>query len=132
MARILVVDDEPEIVSLTKWVLEEAGHEVVEAESGEEGLKILEKDRPDLILLDVIMPEPNGWEVCKKIKTDKNLRDIPVAMFTVRTNRENVKKSMKSGADAHINKAFVRKELKMVEAKREIKELSKVFRRRGR
>ncbi|WP_456474742.1 response regulator [Candidatus Pyrohabitans sp.] len=111
MVKILIVDDEPEIRFLTRKMLEKAGYEVVEAGDGEEGLRLLEKETPDLILLDVMMPGLKGWEVCGKIKANVRLKNIPVAMFTVRTTEEDVEKSRDCGAEAHINKPFDREEL---------------------
>lgn len=111
MASILIVDDEPEIRFLTRLMLEKAGHSVIEAADGDEGLRILENDKPDLILLDVMMPGLKGWEICKKIKADRETRDIPVVMFTVRTSKESKERSRKCGAEAHIDKPFDRKEL---------------------
>jgi two-component system response regulator RpaA len=106
MARILLIDDEPDIRILTRMMLEKAGHDVVEAVDGEDGMKMLAKERPDLILLDVMMPGIKGWEVCEKIKKDRKTRDIPVVMFTIRGSEDSVRKSYASGADAHINKPF--------------------------
>ncbi len=111
MARILLVDDEPEMRFITRRMLEKAGHSVVEACSGEECLARLEEELPDLILLDVMMPGDDGWEVCRKIKARERTRSIPVVMFTVRTEEEDIEESATSGADAHINKPFEREEL---------------------
>lgn len=112
MSDILVVDDEPEIVYLVKMMLEQRGHRVAEAGNGEECLKHLEKGKPDLIVLDVMMPGLKGWDVCKKIKGSKETKDIPVVMLTVRTSEDSVKKSYEyAHCDAHINKPFEMKEL---------------------
>ncbi|NOZ59459.1 MAG: response regulator [Euryarchaeota archaeon] len=111
MAKILLVDDEPEMRFITRKMLEKAGHTVVEACSGEECLARLEEELPDLILLDVMMPGDDGWEVCRKIKSQDRTRGIPVVMFTVRTEEEDMLESTSSGADAHINKPFERDEL---------------------
>jgi CheY-like chemotaxis protein len=70
-------------------MLEKEGYEMVEAVDGEGGLRMLEKDKPDLILLDVMMPEAEGWELCKRIKSEDNLKDIPVVMFTIRTSEDS-------------------------------------------
>jgi CheY-like chemotaxis protein len=111
MARILVVDDEPEIVVLMRIILERSGHEVMIASNSAECFEKLKEKKPDLILLDVMMPGgEDGWEACRKIKEDEKTRDIHVAMFTVRTSDDSVEKSYESGADAHINKPFDRKE----------------------
>jgi CheY-like chemotaxis protein len=108
MSRILLVDDELEIVTLTKMMLEKRGYEVAVANSGNRCMEILKKnDRPDLILLDVMMPDEDGWEVCRKIKGDESTRDIPIAMFTVSTGKEKMKKSLEyAHADALICKPF--------------------------
>ena len=110
MARILLVDDEPEIVVLTKIILEKEGHKVRVAKNSTNCFEKLKVETPDLIILDVMMPGDNGWTVCKKIKEDKKTQDIPVAMFTVRTSDDSVEKSYESGANAHINKPFDRKD----------------------
>jgi two-component system sensor histidine kinase/response regulator len=112
MANILLVDDEPEIVFLTKMMLEKVGHEVTVASDSAECLEKLKPETHGLILLDIMMPGDDGWEACKKIKEDEKTRDIPVAMFTVRTSDASVEKSFKySHADDHINKPFDREEL---------------------
>lgn len=111
MAKILLVDDEPEIRFLTRRMLEKEGHSVTEAENGEMALRMLQKDKPDLILLDVRMPGLNGWEVCRRIKADDKTKGIPVVMFTVRTSEEDIQKSVDYGAEAHINKPFDKEEL---------------------
>ncbi|MFQ5975657.1 MAG: PleD family two-component system response regulator [Candidatus Hydrothermarchaeales archaeon] len=112
MAKVLLTDDEPTIVFLTKKILEKEGHEVVVAENGEECMGMLKNDRPDLILLDVMMPGESGWEVCRKIKEDEKTRDIPVAMFTVRSSEDSVKKSLEyAHADTQIDKPFKIEEL---------------------
>jgi len=110
-ATILIIDDEPEIRALTRMMLERAGYEVLEAANGEHGLELLDKDRVDMVLLDVAMPGMNGWVVCEKIKADEKLRNIPVVMFTVFGSEEDVTQGKKCGADAYIKKPFDMKEL---------------------
>ncbi len=111
MSDILIVDDEPEILYLVKMMLERHGHRTAEARNGEECLKCLGEGKPDLIILDVMMPGLKGWDVCKKIKDSKATSSIPVILLTVRTSEDSIKKSFDSGADAHINKPFEMKEL---------------------
>jgi CheY-like chemotaxis protein len=112
MARILLVDDEPDIRKLTRMMLETEGYEVLEATDGAECLEKLKEGAPDLILLDIMMPGDDGWEVCRKIRGDEKTKDVPVVMFTVRTSDDSVKKSLEyAHADAQINKPFDRKEL---------------------
>lgn len=92
-------------------MLEKSRHDVVEAENGEEGLNMLEKNKPYFVLLDVMMPELKGWEVCEKIKADNKHKHLPVVMFTIRRCAESVKRSYECGADGHISKPFDVKEL---------------------
>lgn len=111
MADVLVVDDEPEIIYLVKMMLEKKGHNVSHAGNGEECLRFLEKAKPDLIVLDVMMPGLKGWDVCKRIKESKENSSIPVILLTVRTSNDSVKKSYEyAHCDAHINKPFEMKE----------------------
>ena len=112
MAKILLVDDEPEIVYLTRMMLEKEGHEMLVATDSAECFEILKEEKPDLILMDIMMPGDDGWETCKKIKEDEKTKDIPVAMFTVRSSDDSVDKSFEyAHADAHINKPFHMEEL---------------------
>ncbi|MBI5253433.1 MAG: response regulator [Euryarchaeota archaeon] len=83
--KIMTVDDEPDIRFMIRRILEKAGYEVTEAGSGEECLEKLKKERPDLILLDVMMPGLNGWEALKKIRAKEEWKSIPVAMVTVKS-----------------------------------------------
>jgi CheY-like chemotaxis protein len=106
MAKILIVDDEEDVRMVTRTILERAGHEVIEAASGNEGLKVLENHKPDLVILDVMMPDMSGWGVCEKIKTNRGFRDIPVLMFTVKTEMKDMRHSRRTNADAHVNKPF--------------------------
>ncbi|MFQ5976353.1 MAG: PleD family two-component system response regulator [Candidatus Hydrothermarchaeales archaeon] len=107
MATIMIVDDEPHIRVITRKILEGEGYSTIEAADGGECLKMLKKEKPDLILLDVMMPGINGWEVCKRIKENRETSKIPTVMFTVRTSMDSIRKSLEySRADAQINKPF--------------------------
>ncbi|RMF91657.1 MAG: response regulator [Methanobacteriota archaeon] len=110
MAKILIVDDEENIVILTSRIPKRNGYAVVAATDGSECLRILEQEKPDLILLDVMMPGDDGWVICRKIKENKKTRDIPVAMFTVRTSEDSVERSLEC-AEAQIDKPFKSEEL---------------------
>ncbi len=112
MSKILFVEDEPDIVYLVKKTLENEGYEVAVALTGDEGLKKLRAERPDLVLLDIMMPDIDGWEVCKRIKENGKTKDIPVVMFTVRSSEGSKLKSFRyAHADAHINKPYSKEEL---------------------
>lgn len=113
MSTIMIVDDEPAIRIITRKILEEEGYSIIEAADGGECLKMLKKEKPDLILLDVMMPDMDGWEVCKRIKENRETRKILTVMFTVRTSMDSIRKSLEySHADAQINKPFELDELK--------------------
>jgi CheY-like chemotaxis protein len=112
MATVMVVDDEPDIVYLVSRMLKKEGFDVVSAGSGREALKALEKKRPDLILLDVMMPGINGWETAKKIKSNPNSSSIPIAMLTVKSAEEDMEKSFTyAQSDAHISKPIIREKM---------------------
>jgi len=81
-AKILVVDDEPDMVKMLTMSLENASYEVVDAYNGKEGLKKVRKEKPDVIVLDLMMPEMDGFEMCKLIKNDPELENIPVIVLT--------------------------------------------------
>ncbi len=105
MIKIMVVDDEPDIIYLVSKILKGEGYEVVSARSGDEALKILKKEKPTLILLDVMMPGLDGWETCKRIKDDPALKNITVAMLTVKSEDEDKVQSFDYAiADWHIAK----------------------------
>lgn len=87
MAKILLVDDDPDFVEATRTVLESMPYEVIVAYDGEEGLAKARQERPDLILLDIIMPTQDGFHVCEKLKSDPELWDIPVIMITSLSQR---------------------------------------------
>lgn len=82
--RILCIEDESEMIELTRLVLEREGFEVLGAVGGAQGLKTLKLERPDLVLLDLMMPDMDGWEVYRQMKADKDLADIPVIVVTAR------------------------------------------------
>jgi CheY-like chemotaxis protein len=110
--KIMLVDDEPDIRLIERIILEKSGYEVVEIESGEECLEKLENDKPDIILLDVMMPGINGWETAKRIKENENTKDIPVIMVTVRGSEEDMTKSFQYGqSDGHVSKPIIKEKL---------------------
>ncbi len=102
---VLVVDDEEDFLFEVRTMLERAGLEVLTASSGEEALKLLKDKTPDLILLDVMMPGLDGWEVSKRLKEKEETKDITVSMLTVMSSPEDKLKSLQnSGAEWHISK----------------------------
>jgi len=82
MARILVVDDDPDLVESVSMILEKKNHDVIAAYGGVEGLEKARTERPDAIILDVMMPDKNGYEVCKELKSDPEYAGIPILLLT--------------------------------------------------
>jgi DNA-binding response OmpR family regulator len=109
--RILVVDDDENILNLEKTILEGKGFEVMAAASGHQALEILAKDVFDLILLDVMMPEVDGFTVCRKIKEDSRLKEVPVIFLTAKGGGEALAEGFESGAVMYINKPFTANKL---------------------
>ena len=127
--KILVVDDEEDLRELVIEVLKDRGLEVYEASRGEEALEKVKKIRPDLILLDVMMPDIDGWEVCRRIKSDPETSRIIVSMLTVKGHdRDKVRSLDYAIADWHISKPVSIDEL----AKTVLWLLEKPIRREGR
>jgi len=104
--KVMVIDDEPDIVKLVKISLEMANFEVIEAFSGKEALEKVQKTVPDLFLLDIMMPEMNGYEVCQKLKGEEKTRNVPVVMLTAKGQKGDAEQGLKVGADDYIIKPF--------------------------
>ncbi|PEN12785.1 DNA-binding response regulator [Longibacter salinarum] len=101
---ILVVDDEQDIIDLLDYNLTNRGYEVAAARDGQEALATARDIEPDLIILDVMMPEMDGLETCRRIRQDAYLRTIPVLMLTARTEEESMIEGLESGADSYLSK----------------------------
>ncbi len=106
--RILVVDDEEKIVNLVKNYLEKEGFEVFTADSGNEALKLFESEKPDLVILDLMMPDMSGYDVCRRICA---LSKTPVIMLTAKTDEVDKLLGLELGADDYITKPFSLREL---------------------
>jgi CheY-like chemotaxis protein len=109
--RILVVDDDENILSLERTILEQKGFDVTAAAGGAEALKLLSGQAFDLVLLDVMMPEIDGFTVCRKIKEDPRLKDVPVIFLTAKGGGEALAEGFESGAVMYINKPFTANKL---------------------
>ena len=82
--RVLCIEDEQEMIDLIKLILERRGFDVLGAVGGKEGLEVIRREKPDLILLDLMMPEVDGWEVYRQMKADEQVKDIPVIVVTAK------------------------------------------------
>ncbi len=112
MTKIMVVDDEPDLLEVVKLILESDGYQVVTAGSGQEALDRLEKEKPELVLLDIIMPKMDGWEVFSRIKSNPKTTDIPVIMLTAKDQRIDKLIGLHVvRVDDYITKPFGRSEL---------------------
>jgi two-component system, OmpR family, alkaline phosphatase synthesis response regulator PhoP len=109
--RILIVDDEPNIVLSLEYLLRREGWETTVAEDGEAALQALERGAPDLVVLDVMLPKLNGFEVCRRIRADPRWRSLRVLMLTAKSRDTEVSKGLGLGADAYLTKPFSTKEL---------------------
>ena len=107
-ATILVVDDEPTIIELAEMYLEREGYSVLRAENGVRALDVARQSSPDLVLLDLMLPEMDGWEVCKRLQAES---DIPIIMLTARTDDIDKVVGLELGADDYITKPFNPREL---------------------
>ena len=111
MKKILVVDDEDDILQFLKLVLHEKGYTVETATGGHEALTRAQLERPDLILLDIMMPQMDGWEVLKLLRVDPETARIPVAMLSARTEAKDRVQGLQEGAIDDICKPFSLQEL---------------------
>ncbi len=108
---IMVVDDEDDILHFLELVLREKGYDVVTAASGHEALTTAQIERPDLVLLDIMMPQMDGWEVLKLLRVDEVTASIPVAMLSARTEAKDRVQGLQEGAIDYICKPFSLQEL---------------------
>ena len=109
--RILVVDDQPEILDITATVLSSAGFTVVTASSGGAALDLVGCESFDLVLLDINMPEMDGWETLRLLRADQQLDQLHIVMFSVKGELSDKVQSLKEGASSYITKPFVVDEL---------------------
>lgn len=107
--KLLIVDDEPHIRMLIEQTLEDLEDEGVEllfAENGEQALKIIQEEKPNLVFLDVMMPKMNGMEVCQKVKKELNLNDVYIILLTAKGQEVDRQKGLDMGADRYMTKPF--------------------------
>lgn len=104
--KILIVDDERDIVNNLCIALETKDYETLKAYDGLEALEIARKEKPDLILLDIVMPKLNGYQVCRELKNDDTTKSIPILMLTAKTQESDRFWGKETGADEYITKPF--------------------------
>lgn len=109
--RVLIVDDEPNILVPLEFLMRREGYEVRCAQDGEEGWQAVRDWRPDLVLLDVMMPRRDGFEVCQAIRADATLAGVRVVLLTAKSRDADVAKGLALGADAYLTKPFATQDL---------------------
>lgn len=109
--RVLIVDDEPNIVAALEYLLRRSGYEVYAAADGEAALQQVAALAPDLVLLDVMMPEKSGYDVCQRMRANPQWRNIRIAILSAKGREAEISKGLSLGADAYITKPFSNAEL---------------------
>jgi DNA-binding response OmpR family regulator len=113
MHRILIVDDEPNIVLALELLMKKEGYEVHAVDDGERAVQAAKELRPDLILLDIMMPKMDGYEVCQRIRSDALLKDVSIIMLTAKGREVEREKGLALGADHYITKPFSTRQVVM-------------------
>ena len=104
--RILIIEDERDIGELLEYNLQKEGYDTILANNGESGLQIAKKEKPNLLILDLMLPGIDGLDVCRLIKSDSDIKDISIVMLTALGQEEDIVKGLESGADDYITKPF--------------------------
>jgi CheY-like chemotaxis protein len=108
---ILIVEDEPKNMTLTRDLLKISGYETIEAVDGKQGVEKAKSEKPNLILMDIMMPKMDGYSACREIKADQSTKNIPVVMLTAVGYDLNKKLAKQMGADGYVTKPFSRQQL---------------------
>jgi DNA-binding response OmpR family regulator len=106
MAKVVIAEDEPDIRDLIRFTLQFAGYEVFAGNNGEEGYELTKREKPDIVLMDVRMPKMTGYEACRKIKADPELKDIPVIFLSAKGQEAEIQSGLDAGADEYLLKPF--------------------------
>ena len=109
--RILVVDDSPTALRITSELLSESGFDVITASDGEEALEVADRDHPNLIVLDIILPRKNGFQVCRKLRSESNTEDIAIVMLSSKNQDHDRQWAERQGADGYLTKPYNADEL---------------------
>ena len=109
--KVLIADDEPNILISLEFLMKREGHQVLLARDGEEALALIRSERPALVLLDVMMPRKNGFEVCQAVRADETLAGVKILLLTAKGRDTDVAQGLGVGADAYMTKPFSTKDL---------------------
>ncbi|MBK6868235.1 MAG: response regulator [Burkholderiales bacterium] len=111
MHKLLVADDEPNIIILLEYLMKRAGYQVLLATDGQQALETIQRERPALVLLDVMMPGKTGFEVCQEVRADPALDGVRILMLTAKGRENDISKGMALGANAYMTKPFSTRDL---------------------
>jgi DNA-binding response OmpR family regulator len=111
MAKILIAEDEPDIRELVAFMLRFAGYEVLAASNGEEAVQAATREIPDLVLMDVRMPRMTGYDACRLMKANPDLRDVPVVFLSAKGQESEIQSGLEAGAEEYLLKPFSPDEL---------------------
>ena len=111
MAKILIAEDEPDIRELVTFMLQFAGYEVVAASNGEDAVRTASRERPDLVLMDVRMPRMTGYDACRMMKANPDLRNVPVVFLSAKGQESEIQSGLDAGAEEYLLKPFSPAEL---------------------
>lgn len=111
MPRVLIVDDEPNILLSLDYLLRKNGHQVSVARNGTEALQQIEEHPPEIVLLDIMMPDVDGYEICTRIKSDPTTQHIKVVFLSAKSKKTDIEKGLSLGADMYLLKPFSNKEI---------------------
>ena len=109
--KIVIADDEPNILISLEFLMKREGHQVVLARDGDQALEAVRRERPDLALLDVMMPGKSGFEVCQALRADESMAGLKIVLLTAKGRDTDVAKGLALGADAYVTKPFSTKDL---------------------
>ena len=109
--KVLVADDEPNILISLEFLMKREGHQVSVARDGHQALEAIRRDKPDLVLLDVMMPGKSGFEVCQAVRADESLAGVKILMLTAKGRDTDVAQGLAMGADGYMTKPFSTKDL---------------------
>ena len=107
MARVLVIDDEPDVLLLCRVNLEHAGHQVLVATDGEQGIALARAEHPDVIVLDIMLPTMDGYDVLEGLADHEDTREVPVLLLSARARREDKVRGLRAGAIRYVTKPFM-------------------------
>jgi len=111
LKKVLIAEDDPSIVLSLEFLLQSAGYEVLVARTGSEALALIDRARPDLVVLDIMLPGVNGLEVCRSVRASAALGETRILMLTARGRESEVQRGLVQGADAYMTKPFATREL---------------------